>query len=308
MLPPHAVPPRSRLVPQPLKRLILPIWNGGHRFAWRAGELAAAVAQRRFARCEVCGRFTLLLHRRWVIAPKLVERWGLSPQLAAALAHKESDLCVWCGAKLRARRLARTLLDLYPVDAPARSAASLAAWIRDPDVRALAVLEVNVIDGVHDYLSRLPRAVTTDFDPAAAPGSVVQGVRNEDLSRLTFADASFDLVVTSETLEHVPDLERAVAEIRRVLRPDGRHVFTTPLLPGVPTTYRRASLGTGGVVTHLATEIRHPGGDVGYLVYHEFGADLPAILNAAGFEVDVLFGPPRDDDLAQVFVTRVAIS
>ena len=48
---------------------------------------------------------------------------------------------------------------------------------------------------------------------------------------------SFDLVLTSETLEHVPDLAAASREIRRVLVPGGRHIFTIPLLPDVPRTF-----------------------------------------------------------------------
>ena len=39
----------------------------------------------------------------------------------------------------------------------------------------------------------------------------------------------FDLVLTSETLEHVPDPRLALRETLRVLRPGGRHVFTVPL-------------------------------------------------------------------------------
>ena len=92
------------------------------------------------------------------------------------------------------------------------------------------------------------------------------------MTRLTYPDASFDLVLTSETLEHVPDLDAALAETRRVLAPGGRHVFTVPLLPGVPATYSRIRTGPDGAAVHLAPPICHPGGDVGYPVFTEFGA------------------------------------
>jgi len=39
-------------------------------------------------------------------------------------------------------------------------------------------------------------------------------------------------------------------------------------------------------------------------VFTEFGADFPAILQEAGFEVSVHFGPTSEDDLAQVYVCR----
>jgi hypothetical protein len=40
----------------------------------------------------------------------------------------------------------------------------------------------------------------------------------------------FDLAVLDQTLEHVPDPERALAEVRRVLKPGGVAIVTTPFL------------------------------------------------------------------------------
>jgi len=191
------------------------------------------------------------------------------------------------------------VLDTYPVGSPPSPAPSVAAWVRTPEARALRVAEVNRIDGLHGPLSRLPGLAFSDFDPA--PG---QAVPSEDLTRLSYPDGAFDLVVTSETLEHVPRLDAALAEIRRVLAPGGRHIFTVPLLPGVPRTYARAVVGPDGAVEHRTVELRHPGGDVGYPVFTEFGADLPELLERAGFEVRMAFGPIREDDLGQVFIAR----
>jgi SAM-dependent methyltransferase len=49
-----------------------------------------------------------------------------------------------------------------------------------------------------------------------------------DASRLPLRNASVDLVVSFETLEHVPDATAMVTEVRRVLRPGGRLVLSTP--------------------------------------------------------------------------------
>jgi len=43
-----------------------------------------------------------------------------------------------------------------------------------------------------------------------------------DMTALPIADGSVDLVTTGYGLRNVPDLERAIAEIRRVLKPGGR--------------------------------------------------------------------------------------
>ncbi len=46
-----------------------------------------------------------------------------------------------------------------------------------------------------------------------------------DAEELPFADESFDLVLGHAVLHHIPHLDRAFAEFRRVLRPGGRVVF-----------------------------------------------------------------------------------
>jgi O-antigen biosynthesis protein len=49
-----------------------------------------------------------------------------------------------------------------------------------------------------------------------------------DVGELPFEDSSFDLVVSFETLEHVPDAAHAIAEFRRVLTDDGVLIASTP--------------------------------------------------------------------------------
>lgn len=288
-------------VPDWLKRLLLPVWNGGHHAARRVRVYLGSFGNGRFGRCDVCGRLTPWLYERRVIPPKLMELWELSPRLADALAAKESSDCADCGAKLRARRLARALLDTYPVDPPARS---LFDWARHPAIASLRVAEVNRIEGLHRAVAEIPDLAYSDYTPGVLPGATVAGVRSEDLCRMSYASESFDLLLTSETLEHVPDLAAALAEVYRVLVPGGRHVFTVPLLPGVVQTYSRTVVRPDGSLLHLAPEIRHPGGDDGYPVFTEFGLDFPEVLRRAGFEVSLMFWPPREDDLGQVFITR----
>ena len=60
--------------------------------------------------------------------------------------------------------------------------------------------------------------------PASAAYLAVRG----DAYRLPFPDASFDKVVAAEVLEHLPDDERAFAELERVLKPGGKLAVTVP--------------------------------------------------------------------------------
>ncbi len=54
------------------------------------------------------------------------------------------------------------------------------------------------------------------------------GVLRGDATSLPFPDASFDVVITSEVLEHIQDDVRAITEMVRVLRPGGRFAATVP--------------------------------------------------------------------------------
>ena len=286
--------------PEALKPVLVPLWNAGHRAARRVRELAYAARHGWFGRCDVCGRFGPWLYRPAIITPRLIDLSGLSAAQADALRRKETLDCSWCSAKLRARRLAKVVLSRYPT---AKPVSSLKQWVRQPEIRALDIAEINTIEGMHRYLSTLPRLAFSEYIDPNSPGSPT-AARHEDLTRLTYPDAAFDLVLTSESLEHVPDLSAALREIGRVLKPGGHHIFTIPVHPNVAKTFARTVVRPDGTLEHLAPQIRHPWGDRGWPVYTEFGTDLPEILRAAGFATEVAFGPTRDDDLAQVYDYR----
>lgn len=54
------------------------------------------------------------------------------------------------------------------------------------------------------------------------------GVMRGDATRLPFRDGSFDVIVTSEVLEHIQDDVAALAELSRVLKPGGTFAATVP--------------------------------------------------------------------------------
>ena len=60
---------------------------------------------------------------------------------------------------------------------------------------------------------------------------------NVDIQRLPFADASYDFVFASHVLEHVRDDQKAVAEIRRILKPRGMAVLPVPVLGETTVEY-----------------------------------------------------------------------
>ncbi|WOJ92530.1 methyltransferase domain-containing protein [Congregibacter variabilis] len=67
-----------------------------------------------------------------------------------------------------------------------------------------------------------------EFRGDAAEDSALFLLLAGDALRLPFADASFDAVICSEVLEHIPDYRSALTEIARVLKPGGRFCASVP--------------------------------------------------------------------------------
>lgn len=99
--------------------------------------------------------------------------------------------------------------------------------------------EARVLDlgcGNSPYASLFPNRMCLDL--RRKPGAAVVG----DAHRLPFAPGSFDLIISTEMLEHTVEPQRIVDEIRRVLRPGGRLLLTTRFvfpLHDVPGDYFR---------------------------------------------------------------------
>lgn len=68
----------------------------------------------------------------------------------------------------------------------------------------------------------------TEFQQHAGEAPGMFALLASDALRLPFADASFDAVICSEVLEHIPDYRQVLSEIHRVLKPGGRLCASVP--------------------------------------------------------------------------------
>ena len=264
------------------------IFRGGRR----AREIAGSRLEGGPA-CPTCGFRGRPLHRE-VLWPELVAAWELTPQWARWMNEREGSRCAWCGTTLRSAGLAAAIVAAVNATAGTR-ARHLAALFRDRRARALSIAEINSAGNLHRYLARCPGLRHSEFGSKTLP--------SEDLMALSYADCSFDLVVTSDTLEHVPDVAQALSEVRRVLKPGASHVFTVPVLSDRPSR-RRALLDADGRIVHLMPPSYHgtPRTDQNdFLVFHEFGTDFEAMCTDAGFELTAL-----RDDRNPALVTYIA--
>jgi SAM-dependent methyltransferase len=100
------------------------------------------------------------------------------------------------------------------------------------EVDPARVLEVGCGEG--ELSERLQRSLGVEVIALDQSERMVELTRNRgvhavvgDVQQLPFEQRSFDVVVAAWMLYHVPDLDRGLAEIARVLRPEGRLVAAT---------------------------------------------------------------------------------
>ena len=111
------------------------------------------------------------------------------------------------------------------------------------------------------------------------------GIRNEDLTRLSFQDENFDAILSFEVLEHIPDYCRAFAECARTLKPTGKMLFSVPFDAGAAHNRIRARVRTDGTIEHLLPPEYHghPKNSKGSLCFQHFGWEMLQQMSGAGF-------------------------
>jgi len=90
----------------------------------------------------------------------------------------------------------------------------------------IRVLELGSGDGVQTSALRRQFAEVTPID--IAPSGEVDGLIVADASSLPFVNDYFDLVFSSNVLEHIEDLSACMAEMKRVLAPGGIMIHSMP--------------------------------------------------------------------------------
>lgn len=120
-------------------------------------------------------------------------------------------------------------------------------------------------------------------------------IRHEDLTEPSFADGEFDLVITQDVFEHVPDYRKAFSALKRVLKIGGQLIFTVPFFPDLETTRIRATIKNGEIMHHLPIEVHgNPVSTKGSLCFQNFGWDILHDLRGVGFteaKASMYWGP-----------------
>ena len=126
----------------------------------------------------------------------------------------------------------------------------------------LRILEINEAGTLSPHLAKMP-------------GHVLAAYPAVDMHALPYADGSYDVVIHSDTLEHVPHPAHGLAECRRVLSPGGVLLFT------IPQIIARRSRSREGLALSFHGNPETSSSD--YAVQTEFGADAWTYAAEAGF-------------------------
>jgi SAM-dependent methyltransferase len=176
------------------------------------------------------------------------------------VAHAESALCPRCGSIARDRLLFWCYVQ------------------RTPESLGARVLETSPRLGreYRDAMGTWFAYTCSDYDLSAH-----RGVVQLDLQEIDLPDASVDAILTPHVLEHVPETDKALGEVFRILAPGGRMYLQVPVLQGA---------------TAPPVEPEFHGDNTP--VFWRFGFDLTARLREHGFETSLLATQPWIDLVA----------
>jgi SAM-dependent methyltransferase len=204
--------------------------------------------------CSLCGGHTF--SSTSVLWPSLIAEWGLQPEEVEYVNRQQGKGCSNCGANLRVIALSNAIRNALGSDL------LLQEIVEQRWARSLRILDLNGAAAISPVLAQLPRYVRGDYPDV-------------DMHELPYKTSQFDLVIHSDTLEHVPKPVAALKECRRVLRPTGRLCYTVPVIVGRMTRSRE------GLPKSYHGDPAMPSED--FVVQSEFGADAWTYPLMAGF-------------------------
>lgn len=124
-------------------------------------------------------------------------------------------------------------------------------------------------------------------------GEIIDGIRHENALNLSFHDNELEYIISNDVLEHVPDIDKALSEIVRCLKPGGKLICHIPFSPHLDKTRVRAEIKEGTIIYHEEKEY-HGGFSCddphGCLAFYNFGIDFFDTLKEAGFKDSYCLG------------------
>jgi len=203
--------------------------------------------------CPVCGGADFA--QLEVLWPALIDAWELSEVETNYVNRQQGFHCKSCGNNLRAMGIGQAILNCYEADGPLSDVPK--------SIDKLDVLEINRAGSLTSTLALLQKHRLIEFPEF-------------DMQKLDIPTESYDLVLHSDTLEHVEDPVLALSECRRILKVGGRCIYSVPIIVD------RLNRSRAGLSKSFHGQSGIDADD--QQVWTEFGADAWKTVIKAGFE------------------------
>ena len=191
-----------------------------------------------------------------ILWEKLTQDWQLSEYEVGYINRQQGLHCQRCKVNLRGMAIAYAMLR------HANYKGYFKDFVQTRKMRSKKILEINEAAWLTQYFNKIP-------------GHVLANYPEVDMQKLPFGNNAFDIVVHSDTLEHVPDPLAGLRECYRVLVPGGYCVFTVPMVIDRLTKSR-----AGMSPSYHGSEAKNSDD---YIVQTEFGGDAWKLALEAGF-------------------------
>ncbi len=215
----------------------------------------------------MCGGQTFKYHP--VLWESLIEEWELNEDEVEYINYQQGYCCETCGSNIRTMALAKAIMNIYDQK---KSSLIFTDFIKTRIYKKLRILEINET-GLHSYLVKNTNSKFSSFFNLSHYKYIEYP--EFDMTHLNLDSESYDLIIHSDTLEHVNNPLKALKEIFRVLSATGKTIFTAPIILN-RLSRSRDKLGA----SYHGSENEHK---YDYKVYTEFGSDIWTYLLSAGF-------------------------
>ncbi len=132
----------------------------------------------------------------------------------------------------------------------------------------------------------------------------------QNIEEMSFENNAFDLFITQDVFEHILNPDDAFKDICRVLKKDGKHIFTVPRDINLEKSMHRAKEGLRGDIILTQEPIYHknPVDKDGSLVTFDYGKDLEDLIcKASNMKTQVYINKAENRQLGNL-PTEVFIS
>ncbi len=222
------------------------------------------------------------------------------PLRVSGSSHRETYRCRFCRSILRQRHLANVIMHLYSQGNNFSSFEHFTALLKNKKIYL-----TQSYGHFHHAFRNFPDFICSEYLKNVPAGQTdKQGIRCEDLQKLSFPDNFFDLIISQDVFEHIAEPDLAWKEILRVLKPGGLHIFSIPFYPGHKTAVR-AKLVEGRLQL-LRSRIFHGDNIRDGLVFTDFGDDLLDHLSALDLPTVIhwLNDPSVPPRVSYIFVSK----